>query len=91
MTETEMASLKTFADQIIKQGIAQENAVKNRSLDLNRRVVAMNLVWEKMSLVCQCAKLLFQNDASLYAQFLLVDDQPAEKPQLAINQQEHVQ
>lgn len=33
----------------------------------------MNAVWEKMALVCQCAKLVFQNDAAMYNLFLLTD------------------
>lgn len=73
MKETEIASLETLADDIVNQDIAQEKATKKRSKDLDERIKAMNLVWEKMSLVCQCAKLVFQNDATRYNLFLLYD------------------
>jgi hypothetical protein len=58
---------------VIKQEIIQQNAKKGRTLDANKRITALNLVWEKMSLVCQCAKMLFQDDAIRYNQFLLSD------------------
>jgi hypothetical protein len=35
----------------------------------------MNAVWEKMALVCQCAKLVFQNDAAKYNLFLLTESE----------------
>jgi len=73
MKETDIASLETLADDIVNQEIAQEIATKKRTKDLDQRIKAMNLVWEKMSLVCQCAKLVFQNDATRYNLFLLYD------------------
>jgi len=73
MKEAEIALLKTMADSIVNQGLVQEKAMNNRSLDANKRIVALNMVWEKMSLVCQCAKLVFQNDATRYNLFLLSD------------------
>ena len=73
MKEAEINALETLAESIVNQNLAQEKAKKDRSLDTSQRIVAMNAVWEKMALVCQCAKLVFQNDAALYAQFLLDD------------------
>lgn len=70
-TESEIVSLETLALSIIEQAAVQEQSKKSRSLDLNERIIAMNAVWEKMSLVCQCAKLVFQHDAARYALFLL--------------------
>lgn len=73
LKETEIDSLETLADDIFNQEVAQEKAMKKRSKDLDERIKAMNLVWGKMSLVCQCAKLVFQNDATRYNLFLLYD------------------
>ena len=73
MKESEIDDLLKIAENIINQEITQQNAKKGRMLDANRRITALNLVWEKMSLVCQCAKLLFQNDATRYNLFLLSD------------------
>ena len=81
MKETEIASLETMADDIVEKNGKQEKAMKKRTKDLDDRIKAMNLVWEKMSLVCQCAKLVFQNDATRYNLFLLSDsNSPAQKP-----------
>lgn len=77
MKESEIASLETMADSITMQDLAQEKSKKDRSLSSNERIVAMNAVWEKMALVCQCAKLVFQNNATLYAMFLLDDGKSA--------------
>jgi hypothetical protein len=71
MKESEIEALLTLAESIINQEITQQNAKKSRTLDANKRITALNLVWSKMSLVCQCAKLLFQNNALLYNLFLL--------------------
>ena len=73
MKATEIESLLTLAEEIINQEITQQNAKKGRTADANKRIVALNLVWTKMSLVCQCAKLLFQNDITRYNLFLLSD------------------
>lgn len=73
MKETEIDSLKTLADRILNQELVQGKAMNNRSLDASKRIVALNSVWDKMSLVCQCAKLVFQNDAIRYNLFLLSD------------------
>ena len=73
MRETEIDDLIILAESIINQEIVQQKAKKERTLDANRRITALNLVWSKMSLVCQCAKLLFQNDALRYNLFLLSD------------------
>jgi len=84
MKESEIESLLTQAESIINQDIVQQNAMKARTLEANRRITALNLVWSKMSLVCQCAKLLFQNDVSRYNLFLLSDGAvPAPVPQPA--------
>jgi hypothetical protein len=71
MKEAEIASLETLAAGILTQNVAQKKAMKHRSIDSNERILAMNAVWEKMVKVCQCAKLVFQNDAILYDLFLL--------------------
>ncbi len=73
MKESEIDALLTLAERIINQVTVQQNAKKERTLTANKRITALNLVWEKMSLVCQCAKLLFQNDALRYNLFLLID------------------
>lgn len=79
--EAEIDALKTMADSIVNQGKMQEKAIKNRTLDKNERITALNLVWTKMALVCQCAKLVFQNDATRYNLFLLSDGNNSnEKP-----------
>jgi hypothetical protein len=44
-------------------------------LAANIRIKTMNAVWEKMALVCQCAKLVFQDDAAKYNLFLLTDSE----------------
>jgi hypothetical protein len=83
MTELDIDMLKSLADKIISQDLALQNAKKDRSLDANERIIAMNTVWEKMALVCQCAKLVFQNDAARYDLFLLSDGEtqkPGENP-----------
>lgn len=79
--EAEIGALKTMAESIGNQGKAQEKAIKDRTLDKNERITALNLVWTKMALVCQCAKLVFQNDAVRYNLFLLSDgNNSSEKP-----------
>jgi len=84
MKESEINALLTQAESIINQEIVQQNAKKTRTLEANKRINALNLVWSKMSLVCQCAKLLFQNDVSRYNLFLLSDGAvPAPVPQPA--------
>jgi len=81
MKRAEIEALKLMADSIVNQGKMQEKAIKDRTLDKNERVTALNLVWAKMALVCQCAKLVFQNDATRYNLFLLSDgNNPTEKP-----------
>ena len=81
MKETDIAAMQTLADCIANQGISQEKAKKSRTLDANNRISAMNAVWGKMALVSQCAKLVFQNDAALYAMFLL-HDSPSPTPEV---------
>lgn len=71
LTELQISSLKTLADSIINQTVALENAKKERSRMAGVRIKNMNAVWEKMSLVSMCAKLLFQNDAAKYKLFIL--------------------
>ncbi len=73
LKEEEITMLKTMADSIVNQDMAQEKAMNDRAIDANNRITALNAVWEKMSLVCQCAKLVFQNDATRYNLFLLSD------------------
>jgi len=74
MKETEIDGLQSMANNIINMGKAQEKARKDRTLEANKRIIALNIVWEKMALVCQCAKLVFQNDATRYRLFLLSDE-----------------
>ena len=71
LKENELNELKTLSSSIVDQTVLQQNAKIERSLDLDLRVTTMNAVWEKMSLVCQCAKLIFQNDAARYELFKL--------------------
>ena len=71
MKETDIELLDTLAQRILDQNLAQEKAKKNRSVDSGQRIQAMNAVYEKMSLVCQCAKLVFQDNAVLYNLYLL--------------------
>jgi hypothetical protein len=80
MKEAEIDSLETLAENIVNQTIVQEKAMKARTRDANKRIIALNLVWEKMSLVCHCAKLVFQNDATRYNLFLLSDKSTPAKP-----------
>jgi len=84
MTEAEIDSLKTLSEKIANQTFAFQSSRDDRSLDANERIIAMNSVWEKMALVCQCAKLVFQNDAARYALFLLSENEnkkPGDNPQ----------
>jgi len=56
--------------------------MNDRTIDANNRITALNTVWEKISLVCQCAKLVFQDDAVRYNMFLLGDgDNQTVKPE----------
>ncbi len=71
MKETDIELLDTLAQRILDQNLAQEKARKNRSVDSGQRIQAMNAVYEKMSLVCQCSKLVFQDNAVLYSLFLI--------------------
>lgn len=85
MTEAEIDSLKTLSEKIANQTFAFQSSRDDRSLDANERIIAMNSVWEKMALVCQCAKLVFQKDAARYALFLLSDNEnkkPDDNPPL---------
>lgn len=76
MKEEDISRLSSLADEITGQDVVQEDSMKNRSLATARRITAMNAIWEKMALVCQCAKLVFQNDAVRYNLFLLTDNEP---------------
>lgn len=83
MTEAEIESLKTLSEKIANQTFAFQSSRDDRSLDANERIIAMNSVWEKMALVCQCAKLVFQKDATRYAMFLLSENEnkkPGDNP-----------
>lgn len=73
LTESQINNLETLAASIVIQDVAQEKAKNERSLSASDRIAAMNAVWEKMSLVCMCAKMVFQNDAARYNLFLLTD------------------
>ena len=75
LKEEDIEMLNSLAEDIIAQNIAQGNAKKMRSLAAGMRIGAMNAVWGKMALVCQCAKLVFQNDATRYNLFLLTDSE----------------
>ncbi len=71
MKETDIELLDSLAQRILDQNLVQEKAKVNRSVDSGQRIQAMNAVCEKMSLVCQCAKLVFQDNAVLFNLFLL--------------------
>jgi len=73
LKEEEIEMLNGLAGNIIEQDIAQQKAKKARSLAASVRIETMNAVWEKMATVCQCAKLVFQNDAARYNLFLLTN------------------
>lgn len=75
LKQAEIDLLDMLAESIIVQDIAQQNAKKDRSLNASQRIVAMNAVWKKMATVCQCAKLVFQNDAARYNLFLLTESE----------------
>ena len=55
----EIDALETIAQNIVTQDIAQQKAINDRSMAASQRITTMNAVWEKMSMVCQCAKLVF--------------------------------
>ena len=82
LKDAEITLLDSLAGAIIAQGNVQQNAKKARLLATNRRIAAMNVVWGKMSLVCQCAKLVFQNDAAKYNLFRLNDSKSQAKEKL---------
>ena len=73
MQEKDIELLNTLANNIVEQDLAQEKSKKDRSVSSSQRITAMNAVWENMALVSQCAKLVFQDDATLYNLFLLND------------------
>lgn len=76
LKEEEIARLDSLAADITGQNIVQQNAMKMRSLAATERIAVLNAIWEKMALVSQCAKLVFQNDATRYSLFLLSDSEP---------------
>jgi hypothetical protein len=73
LKESQIALLNDLADSITNQTLVQQDAKNDRSLAGSQRIAAMNAVWERMSLVCQCAKLVFQDDVAKYNLFLLTD------------------
>jgi len=75
LKDTDITLLDSLAGAITAQDLIQQNAKKARLLATSQRIVAMNAVWEKMALVCQCAKLVFQDDAAKYNLFLLTDSE----------------
>jgi hypothetical protein len=79
LKEEEIEMLNGLATAIVEQDAAQQKAKKARSLAASVRIQTMNTVWEKMALVCQCAKLVFQNDAAKYNLFLLTDSEAPAK------------
>lgn len=79
----EIEMLNGLAENIVEQDIAQQKAKKARSMAASARIETMNAVWEKMAMVCQCAKLVFQNDAARYNLFLLTDAEVPKKEDVA--------
>jgi hypothetical protein len=79
----EIEMLNGLAENIVEQDIAQQKAKKARSMAASARIETMNAVWEKMAMVCQCAKLVFQNDAARYNLFLLTDAEAPKKEDVA--------
>jgi len=73
LKEEEIEMLNGLGTAIVEQDAAQQQAKKARSLTASVRIQTMNAVWEKMAMVCQCAKLVFQNNAAKYNLFLLTD------------------
>lgn len=73
LKEEEIEMLNGLGTAIVEQDAAQQQAKKARSLTASVPIQTMNAVWEKMATVCQCAKLVFQNDAARYNLFLLTD------------------
>ena len=65
MQETDIDALESLAQSIVNLNFLQEKSKTDRSIDTNQRIKAMNAVWNKMALVCQGAKLVFQHDATL--------------------------
>lgn len=84
LKDAEISLLDSLAEAIIAQGNVQQNAKNARLLATNQRIVAMNVVWGKMSLVCQCAKLVFQNNAAKYNLFLITDSK-SKAPEKLVN------
>ena len=82
MKEPEIEMIKTMADDIVSQDRTQEKAMNDRTIEANNRITALNTVWEMMALVCQCAKLVFQEDITRYNLFLLSEgDNQTAKPE----------
>jgi hypothetical protein len=79
LKEEEIGMLNGLAEAIVAQDVAQQKAKKDRSQAASVRIKTMNAVWEKMATVCQCAKLVFQNDAAKYNLFLLTDSEAPAK------------
>ena len=79
MKLSEIDLLLSMADNIVDLDIAQDNAIKQRKLDAINRITALNAVWERITVVCFCAKLIFQKDATRYNLFLLNDGDNPEK------------
>ena len=83
MTEAEIESLNDLAISIPKIDEGQEESKKDRGGDSQTRIIALNQVWIKMVKVCECAKLIYKDDAASYAMFLLPEpphhtpDEPA--------------
>jgi hypothetical protein len=73
MKAADIDLLQTLAEDIAKQDVKQENTKNSRSADASERIAAMNAVYEKMSLVSECSKLVFRNDALRYSFYLLTD------------------
>ena len=79
MKLSEIDQLLSMADNITGLDVEQEKAKNQRSQDAINRITALNAVWERITVVCFCAKLIFQKDATRYNLFLLNDGDNPEK------------
>lgn len=73
LKESDIALLNTLAERITNQDVALQKAKKERSRTTGQRITIMNAVWEKMTTVCRCAKLVFQDDTAKYNLFMLTN------------------
>ena len=79
MKEAEISELETHPELIVKQHGVFKKAKKERSKQAKLRIVAMNAVWASTTLVCQCANLVFVDDATRYKMFVIYKEKKKKK------------